>query len=84
MPNIGDMPKNYLVTLSVDNQEKNRCVDIIQDPNGAFRFQEWRRDPEDISGWFLMSDSSPMTFISKGEAISAAKQAINWFDAFSR
>ena len=32
---IGNMSKIYLVTLSVDNQEKNRCVDIIQDLNGA-------------------------------------------------
>jgi hypothetical protein len=77
------MPKNYLVTLSFDNQEKNRCVDIIQDLNGAFRFQEWRREPEDISGWFLMLDSSPKTFISKIEAITAAKLAITWFDALN-
>lgn len=75
------MPKDYLVTHSVDNQEKNRCVDIIQDLNGKFRFQEWRREPEDISGWFLMLDSLPKTFISKAEAIAAAKRAITWFDA---
>lgn len=74
------MAKNYLVAHSVDNQEKNRCVDIIQDLDGKFHFQEWRREPEDISGWFLMLDSSPETFNSKTEAIGAAKQAIAWFD----
>lgn len=74
------MAKNHLVVHSVDNQEKNRCIDIIQDLDGKFQFQEWRREPEDISGWFLMFDSSPETFVSKTEAIAAAKKAIAWFD----
>jgi hypothetical protein len=74
------MAKNFLVAHSVDNPEKNRCVDIIQDLDGKFHFQEWRREPEDLSGWFLMLDSSPETFVSQTEAISAAKKAIAWFD----
>ena len=77
------MLKNYLVAHSVDNQEQNRCVDIIQDLNGMFRFQEWRREPEDLSGWILMLDSSPKTFNSETEAITAAKRAITWFDALN-
>lgn len=79
-PSIGEMQKNYRVTKSIDNQEHNRCVDIIQDLNGRFRFQEWRREPEDISGWFLMLDSSPKTFVSETDAISVAKQAVIWFN----
>ena len=74
------MSKNYLVAHSIDNQEKSRCIDIIQDLNGKFRFQEWRREPEDLSGWFLMLDSSPKTSPTAKEAIVAAKQAIAWFD----
>ena len=77
------MPKNYLVAHSVDNQEQNRSVDIMQDLNGMFRFQEWRREPEDLSGWILMLDSSPKTFNSETEAITAAKRAITWFDALN-
>ena len=73
------MPKNHLVAHSVDNQEKNRCIDIIQDLNGKFSFQEWRREPEDISGWFLVLDSSPKTYPTAVEAIEAAKQTIAWF-----
>ncbi len=79
-PSIRGMPKNYRVTKSIDNQEQNRCVDIIQDLNGGFRFQEWRREPEDISGWFLMLDSSPKTFVSETDAISVAKQTVIWFN----
>jgi hypothetical protein len=73
------MAKKHLVAHSVDNPEKNRCVDIIQDLDGKFHFQEWRREPEDISGWFLMLESSPETFASKADAIAAAKRAITWF-----
>ena len=73
------MPKNYVGAHSVDNQEQNRCVDIIQDLNGTFRFQEWRREPEDLSGWYLMLDSSPKTFLSENEAITAAKRAVTWY-----
>jgi hypothetical protein len=74
------MSKNYLVAHSIDNQEKSRCIDIIQDLNGKFRFQEWRRESEDLSGWFLMLDSSPKTYPTAKEAIVAAKQTIAWFD----
>ena len=77
------MPKNYVVAHSVDNQEQNRCVDIIQDLNSTFRFQEWRREPEDISGWFLMLDSSPKTYPTVIEAIAAAKQTIAWFNTMN-
>ena len=75
------MSKNHLVAHSVDNQEQSRCVDIIQDLNGMFRFQEWRREPEDIYGWFLVLDSLPKTYPTAMEAIVAAKQTIAWFDA---
>ena len=77
------MPKNYLVAHSVDNQEQNRCVDIIQDLNGMFRFQEWRREPEDLSGWILLRDSSPKTYPTAIDAIVAAKQTIAWFDTLN-
>ena len=77
------MPKNYLVAHSIDNQEQNRCIDIIQDLNDKFRFQEWRREPEDISGWCLVLDSSPKTYPTAIEAIVAAKQTIAWFDTLN-
>ena len=78
------MSKNHLVAHSVDNQEQNRCVDIIQDLNGKFRFQEWRREPEDIYGWFLVLDSLPKTYPTAIEAIGAAKQTIAWFHTLNQ
>lgn len=59
--------------------ELNRCIDIIQPQDGSYRFQEWRREPEDTSGWFLMLDSLPKTFISEAEAITVAKKTVTWY-----
>lgn len=78
------MTKPYRVTQSVDNLEGNRCVDVIELSNGQFRFQEWRREPEDLSVWFLMVDSLPVTFASEEEAMAAARQAIVWLKAASK
>lgn len=73
------MPKHHIVTHSFDNNDCNRCVDIIQFAEQDFRFQEWRREPEDFSGWFLTLDSLPKFYVCAADAIAAAKQSIAWF-----
>lgn len=78
------MFKKHLVTHSFDNDEKNRCVDIIQVAEQNFRFQEWRREPEDISGWFLMLDSQPRFYSCAEDAIVEAKRAIDWFSEIAQ
>ena len=62
------MTKSCRVINSFDN-EKNRYVDIVQDLDDNFGFQELHREPEDINGWFLIRDSSPIHFSSEAEAI---------------
>jgi hypothetical protein len=73
------MTKVHRVTHSFENDERNKCVDIIQTDDGTFRYQEWRRDAEDLHGWFLLCDSQPGTFQSANEAIQAACDAVVWF-----
>ena len=72
------MAKPYLVSQSIEHPEKNRCVDIVQQQDGKYRFQEWRRDIEDTSGWILLFDSQPVVFDSEGETLSAATLRCNW------
>ena len=72
------MSKSYTVTRSIEHPEKNRCVDIVQQHDGKYRFQEWRRDIEDTSGWILLFDSQPVVFESEREALSAASLRCNW------
>lgn len=73
------MTKLYKVVNSFDNDEKNRCVDIVEQ-NGRFRFQEWRREPEDLSGWILILDSLPIDYTSADEAVKASIDCVSWFD----
>jgi hypothetical protein len=75
------MTKNYRVTNSFENDERNKCVDIIQTNDGLFRFQEWRRDTEDLHGWFLLCDSQPRTFDSEEDAIRAACEVVVWMNS---
>ena len=72
------MAKPYLVSQSIEHPEKNRCVDIVQQQDGKYRFQEWRRDIEDTSGWMLLFDSQPVVFDSEGKALSVATLRCNW------
>ena len=72
------MGKEYLVTDCIEHPEKNRCVDIVQQQDGKYRFQEWRRDIEDTSGWILLFDSQPVVFESETTAMKAAKLRCIW------
>ena len=74
------MVKSYLVSQSIENPEKNRCVDIVQQQDGKYRLQEWRRDIEDTSGWILLFDSQPTLFESEAAAIKAVKLRCIWLE----
>lgn len=79
MPSMGN-PKDQL-TNSFENTERSRCVDIVRSADGRFRFQEWRREPEDLAGWFMMFDSHAQTFDTEELAVASARSAIAWFGA---
>ncbi len=72
------MAKPYVVRQSIEHPERNRCADIVQQHDGKYRFQEWRRDIEDTGGWILLFDSQPVVFDSEGEALIAAKLSFSW------
>ena len=73
------MPQKNRVANSFNNFEGDHCVDVIEQEDGQFRFQHWRREPEDLSGWILLMDSTPVTFTSEPAAIEAAQHAVVWF-----
>jgi hypothetical protein len=73
------MMKSYTLIDSFENSEKNRCVDIVQEDGGFYRYQEWRRDVEDLHGWHLLKDSLPLQYSTTKDAIEAAQNEIIWF-----
>lgn len=72
------MSKPYTVVHCLENAEATRSLDIVEQPNGLYRWQEWRRDAEDVNGWLLCQDSLPMAFESAEDAVEAAKGNISW------
>ena len=77
------MGKDYVVTGCIENPEKNRGVDIIQQQDGKYRFQEWRRDSEDTTGWILLLDSHPALLDPEAAAMCAAQLRCIWLKAQS-
>lgn len=43
--------KDWIVLASLENAERDRCVDLFQRPDGGYGFEEFRRDREDAGAW---------------------------------
>ncbi len=69
--------KPYVVA-SIEYDNGNRCVDITQQADGRFKYQECRRDPEDGRGWRYLSNGASPTFDSVAAARQAAAREIGW------
>jgi len=66
------------VVASIDNAAGDRCVDIFVRDDGTFGFEEFRRDWEDLRGWFPLQRCGSQSFASENEALSQARSSIAW------
>jgi hypothetical protein len=66
------------VITTVHNADADRCVKILRRPDGAFGFQEFRRDPEDAGGWTLVRDAPGATYATEEAAAAAARAGVSW------
>lgn len=69
---------NNVVLKSINNIEKNICVDIFKRDDGSFGFEEYRRDFENNDGWFKIGFFERYKFKTKKEAYYNAKINVNW------
>ena len=72
------MPAPLKVLSSLENSVGDRCVDIFVRDDGTFGFEEYRRDPEDLSGWFSLQRYSNQVFATAGDALAEAKSRVAW------
>jgi hypothetical protein len=70
--------KSWLVFLSIENFEHNRCVDLFSRPDGTYGYEEFRRDAEDQGAWTPIQYYSGGVYSSKEAALAAAKQTVAW------
>ena len=67
------------VLRSVNTPDGGRCVDIFVRPDGTFGFEEFRRDVEDLSGWFAIGGFTAKVFDTEQDALDQALAAVSWF-----
>ena len=70
--------KSWLVFVSIENDEHNRCVDLFSRPDGTFGFEEFRRDVEDAGAWTPVQYYSSANYVSAAEAYNSAERAVPW------
>jgi hypothetical protein len=66
------------VCRSIETPDGTRCVDIFRRPEGGFGYAEYRRDPEDGSGWHPTGYGSGTDFPSESAALAEARLRIIW------
>lgn len=70
--------KDRLVVASLETEDGLRCVDIVKRPDGMFFWDEWRRDPEDPSGWHSAGRQSARHFDTEHDAHRDAARVVEW------
>jgi hypothetical protein len=72
------MPEFIKALTSLENSAGDHCVDIFVRKDGTFGFEEYRRDPEDVSGWFSLHRFSHQVFATAEDALARAKSTVEW------
>jgi hypothetical protein len=72
------MPAPIKVLTSLENSAGDHSVDIFVRTDGTFGFEEYRRDPEDMSGWFSLHRYSHQVFSTAEDALAQAKARVPW------
>ena len=72
------------VVASISNATDDHCVDIFVREDGSFGFEEFRRDPEDLSGWFSLHRYNLQTFATQDDALRQARLSIAWMAELPR
>jgi hypothetical protein len=70
--------KSWLVFVSIENEERDRCVDLFSRPNGTHGFEEFRRDVEDGGVWTPVQYYSGAVYNSAADACDNAERAVLW------
>ena len=69
------------VVTSCNDATGMRCIDILCQPDGRYRWQECRRVPEDSHGWRVILGCNDRSFGTEAEAMTRATEAVGWLDA---
>lgn len=81
----GRIDKSWLVFISIENIEHDRCVDLFERPDGTCGFEEFRRDAEDRGTWTPVSFFSLRKLSTRKSSLEEAIVSVAWLvDAVER
>ena len=72
------MTEKNRVLRSFETPDGQHCVDLFIRVDGTFGFENFRRDPEDASGWFAVGYFGERIFSDESQAMSEAKRVVPW------
>lgn len=72
------LDKSWLVFVSIENDEHDRCVDLFSRPDATCGFEEFRRDIEDRGAWTPTSYYSGTVYPTRRAALDAALRSVPW------
>ena len=81
---VRHLDRTYMATrvvASFDSQAGDYCVDIFLRDDGTFGFEEYRRDPEDMRGWFPLHRHAHHVFATDRDALVQARATVAWMEA---
>ena len=70
--------KSWTVFVSIENFERDRCVDIFSRRDGSYGFEEFRRDVEDSGQWTPVQYYSGASYVSSADALATAERCVSW------
>jgi hypothetical protein len=70
--------KSWIVFVSIEDSEHNRCVDFFSRENASYGFEEFRRDVEDGGQWTPVHYYSGIAYRSPADALNAAERSVHW------
>ena len=73
---------SYKVNRSIELPDGSKCVDIVENSDGVFGFEEYRRDPETNSGWFPIGNYYHLKWNTEKDALEAALRSVSWLKEY--
>jgi hypothetical protein len=70
--------KSWVVFVSIENPEHDRCVDFFSRQDGSYGFEEFRRDVEDGGQWTPVQYYSGVSYLSPADALASAERCVHW------
>jgi GNAT superfamily N-acetyltransferase len=70
------------VVASFDSPSGDHCVDIFLRADGTFGFEEYRRDAEDMRGWFSLHRYAGLAFATDRDALAEARAKVAWMSEY--